>query len=422
MLYIFLGLGRSGLCAAEYVHQRGYEVGVWDDAESQRHLAISRGLPLRTLEELQQIIQEAPAVTLIISPGIGTHILKERCVDKGHRVICDIQLFFDFFPHIQAIGVTGSNGKSTTCALIHHALLAQGKKSILAGNIGIPIFSTVSNSGSGPEEGLYVLELSSYQLELCDQLSLKVGVLLNVVPHHLDRHGSLENYQKIKEKIFSFSRISIGAPEFRKSCPTLVDYTSVSVDSQEVPLGFHQMPGIFNVQAAYTVLTTLGFWQEKTIKDFRSLPHRQELVGCFQGIYYWNDSKATTPHAAAFGIQSLSGDLLYWIGGGVLQEDSLEPFILVASVISAAFLIGQAADRYQKFLSSLGVRCYKVEGLNEAIHQATQMALSEKALGSKSSILLSPGCASFDQFRDFEDRGNQFKTMVQSLEDQCYVA
>lgn len=420
MVYIFLGLGRSGLCAADFMNGCGHTVLVWDDNQSRVQEASSRGLSLCTLQELQQIIQQSPHVTLVASPGIATHTLKDHCFRKGHRVICDIQLFFDLFPDIQAIGVTGSNGKSTTCALIHHALQSQGEESILAGNIGVPIFSTLVEGR--PQKGLYVLELSSYQLELCDRLFLQVGVLLNVVPHHLERHGSLEAYQQIKEKIFSFSSVIIGAPEFQKNYPDLVDYTGTTMDTSDIPEGFSRMPGILNVQAAYSVLKALGYGSSRAMKTFRSLPHRQELVGCFQGIQYWNDSKATTPHAAACGISALAGGLVYWIGGGVLQEDSLDPFAQVASSITIAFLMGQAADRYQKFFSSLGVKTVHVSDLGQAVDQATKAALSEKSVSQSAHIILSPGCASFDQFQDFEHRGDTFKKIVHSTWSQCHVA
>jgi UDP-N-acetylmuramoylalanine--D-glutamate ligase len=404
--FFVLGLGRSGLAVSHYLHSRGERVCVWDDRLDAQEEALSQGLTVAPFQS------EFNGRTFVISPGIGSHRFKDEAKRLGCEIVNDIHLFFKFFPHVQAIGITGTNGKSTTCSLIHHALSRQEYPSILAGNIGIPIFSTLINGA--PQNGMYILELSSYQLDYSWSLPLKIAVLLNISPHHLERHGSMENYTKIKKKIFdnAFFRI-MGASVCPDTSPTdvvLFDHTTLG--NITLPECLRAPHHHLNSGAAYAVLCALGKASPSAFEGFSPLDHRQEWLGPFQQIRYCNDSKSTNPVATLSAILSCPKGPIYWIGGGVSQNDDLSFLEGGVDRVTHSFLIGESAQRYGEFLAQKGRSYTYSQRLDQAVEEATQMATQAQ---EPATILFSPGCASFDQFDNFEHRGQNFKEYIEHL-------
>jgi UDP-N-acetylmuramoylalanine--D-glutamate ligase len=396
-----------------------FDCVVWDDSAEKREAAESAGWSLWT-----QDFDWTDAVC-IVSPGISDHPIMQHALAQNRPIMCDIQLFHILFPHVQKIGVTGSNGKTTTCALIHHGLKNHGKACILAGNMGVPIFSTLENGW--PADALYILELSSYQLELCDQLNLDVAIILNLFPHHLERHGTMDRYRSIKESILNGSPMGwipqnwptnldckgapftpacaeTSGPVYRWSTDCLQDY-----DLPDALNGAHNQE---NVAAAVAVLRSLSCTKTDVFMNFTGLEHRQEHVAQANGVRYCNDSKATNPHAVAKAIQACSNGPIFWISGGVLQHDDLDVLDQWAQRISHGFMIGQAGQRYAEWLQAHGKPALICQSLENAVERAHELALLSAQNGSFPMVLLSPGCASFDQFTDFEHRGHVFKQCV----------
>jgi UDP-N-acetylmuramoylalanine--D-glutamate ligase len=390
-----------------------FDCVVWDDSAEKRATAQSAGWSLWTPD-----FDWTDAVC-VVSPGISDHPIMQQARAQHRPIICDIQLFQILFPHVQKIGVTGSNGKTTTCALIHHGLKNHGRPCILAGNMGVPIFSTLKNGW--PADAIYILELSSYQLELCHGLNLDVAIILNLFPHHLERHGTMDRYRAIKETIFNGS--SIGwipqhwptnldeqrAPACAETSGPVHRWSSDCLQDYDLPDAAHNQE---NVAAAVTVLRSLQCTKTDVFMDFTGLEHRQEHVATAHGVRYCNDSKATNPHAVAKAIQACADAPIFWIAGGVLQHDDLDVLDEWALRISHGFMIGQAGQRYAQWLQAHGKPALLCPSLEHAVERAHDLALLCAQNGSFPVVLFSPGCASFDQFTDFEHRGHVFKRCV----------
>jgi UDP-N-acetylmuramoylalanine--D-glutamate ligase len=463
-LYVILGLARSGLSCARALRRMGIDCVLWDDNPIQRQGAVDEGFCVRAPAELA--LDCAPLsqndVVLVVSPGIGRHECLVWAGQRGMRVVCDVQLFFDLFAGVQAVGVTGTHGKSTTCALIAYGLTRLGQAAVLAGNIGTPIFSTLverpipmptagqdlagnqeASLGQDldgqandapqwclvPQDALYVLELSSYQLELCDRLPLQVSACLNLSAHHLERHGSMAVYRQAKERIFRHSLQAFADPDLH--LPKTLPFVAQSDREFDLPAYLDLPHNRANVAAAVTVLKAIGhqslpvdLWQ-----GFQGLDHRQQRVKQWQGLVAWNDSKATTPLAAVQALLSCPDGPVFWICGGVLQADDLDGLARASWRLAGAFCYGQAGDRYGQTLARMGVPVQVFHDLLPAIQAATEAALAAKKssapvagnpvegglLPQDCHIVFSPGCASFDQFASFEARGQAFCNAINQL-------
>ena len=405
-MFFVLGLGRSGFPAARFLRECGYALQVWDDQPSVREQAQEEGFHVAS--------PSADTTTLILSPGIFGHPFQNLI--PGCEVMSDIQLFFRFFPQVQAVGITGTNGKSTTCKLIHHGLQKQKIPSVLIGNIGQSPFATLEKGELA--QAIHIFELSSYQLEYCTCLPLKITVFLNVSPHHLERHGSMEQYTAIKRKIFHHAEVKIVGPSLEPKEYSWAMLPSFSLDENilehvSLPEGLRTPHNQLNCAAAYAVLHSLGHMPTNDpFHGFEGLAHRQELIGTFCGITYLNDSKATNPQAALVALQACPAGPVYWIAGGVIQEDDLEVLLPGLYRITHAFVIGQSGTRYHSFLTQQGIAVTQCGELTHAVHSATALA---RAAGRTSTILFSPGCASFDAFCNFEHRGQAFQRAVKAL-------
>ncbi len=441
-----LGLGRSGLSTAITLAEGGVSVWAWDDDAATRGKAQEAGVPM---VDLAACDWTQPAA-LILSPGIPLthprpHPVAKLAKDAGVEVICDIELLARSQPQARLFGITGTNGKSTTTALIGHVLNNAGSPVQVGGNLGTPALDL---DPLGPE-GTYVLEMSSYQLDLVASTVFDVAVLLNLSPDHLDRHGDMSGYIAAKTNIFNGQTAQQTAiiglddehgqalyKDLKNRGPQAVIPISGSqavsggvyvqdgvlydaMDGDEAVAitdlnGITSLPGDHNGQnaaAAFAAAKACGLAVNAIIdglKSFPGLAHRQELVDVVDGVSYINDSKATNVDAAARALICY-GDI-YWIAGGRAKEGGYAALGEHLSNVRQAFLIGEAANDLADVLD--GHVAWTISGnLPSAVAQARQAALD----GDGGVVLLSPACASFDQFQNFEIRGEAFRDAVAAL-------
>ena len=321
-------------------------------------------------------------------------------------------------PH-KVVGITGTNGKSTTTALVHHILKTAGVPSTMGGNIGLPILA----QDALPEGGVYVLELSSYQIDLTQSLDCDVAVLLNITPDHLDRYDSFEAYLASKDRLFEMQTDRHPQVISRDSPPSYEIYEDrwfedhdrvlhISADQIEDQSHWPALKGPHNAEnaaAAIAVSQALGLSREQSeegLRTFPGLPHRMEHVGEKDGIIFINDSKATNPTATAPALAAFPA--IRWILGGQAKSDDLDECAPHFGHVRSAYTIGEAAELFERLLKPhMPVKnCGKLDA-------ALREAAADAVAGD--TVLLSPACASFDQFRDFEERGDRFRDLVGAL-------
>ena len=419
--YAVYGLARSGLATAAALIASGAEVTAWDAKEEARAKAPA-GTRIENLDDADL----SKFDSLIVTPGLplNRHPIAARARSANLEVIGDIELFARARPELPAhkvVGITGTNGKSTTTALIHHILKTAGVPTTMGGNIGLPILG----QDPLPHGGVYVLELSSYQIDLTQSLDCDVAVLLNITPDHLDRYQSFAAYAASKVRLFEMQtdpHIAVVSRELdaweavrdaRKSERCLTDYLDALVgdvlaDSENWP-ALHGRHNILNAEAATVCCDHLGVRHDSIregLRTFPGLPHRMERIREKEGVLYVNDSKATNPTATAPALAAF--EHVRWICGGQAKTDNLDECSAYFGHIRTAYTIGEAADLFERLLTPhIPVKnCGKLA-----------IALSEAAADAEAgdTVLLSPACASFDQFRDFEDRGDQFRALVGEL-------
>ena len=440
-----LGLGRTGLSAAQALMQSRAKVWAWDDDAAARDAGARAGVPL---VDLTRCNWSTPN-TLVLSPGIPhTHPRPHPVValarDAGCEVIGDIEMLARAQRDATFIGVTGTNGKSTTTALLGHILNAAGRPTQVGGNIGVPVL----NLQPAAPGGLFVLEVSSYQLELAPSLTFDVAVLLNISVDHLEHHGGMAGYVAAKTLIFRGQKAGATAVVGIDDEPSRAIFEELRESGEQavVPIsgggpaagGVHvangvlrddsagnaildmrplpHLPGAHNWQnaaAAFAAARAVGVPRHAIatgMQSFPGLPHRQEPVATIDGVTYVNDSKATNPDAAAKALACY--DTIYWIAGGRPKEGGLEAMEPYLKRIRHAFLIGEAADAFAAALAGK-VALSKPGTLEKAVAEA--QALARRHDSRDAVILLSPACASFDQFDNFEARGDAFRDLVGTL-------
>ena len=442
-----LGLGKSGLAAARALHAAGAEVWAWDDNEDKRAAARAKDVPL---VDLYTCNWREPT-SLVLSPGIPhthpePHPVAALARQHHAEIICDIELLGRAQRNAQYIGITGTNGKSTTTALIGHIFQLAGRAAAVGGNLGTPVLEL-----DGMDDGgTYVLEMSSYQLELTLSITFDIAVLLNISPDHLERHGGLEGYIAAKRQIFhrqTRPRTAIVGLD-DEICRGIHDELSAADEQDVIPVsgsarcagGIYvldgslrddtgggdeavmdlrevpSLPGAHNWQnaaAAYAACKAARIEPPviaACLRSFPGLAHRQELVAIIDGIAYVNDSKATNADAAAKALACY--DAIYWIAGGQAKEGGLAGLELCFPRIVHAFLIGEAEAEFAKALNDRG-KVQRCGTLDRAVPAARDLAHAESRSGAV--VLLSPACASFDQFADFEARGEAFRQLVEAL-------
>jgi UDP-N-acetylmuramoylalanine--D-glutamate ligase len=442
-----LGLARSGLIAAKALQLGGAQVLAWDDAPAKRDDATAAGVPIVDLSN--RALSDVKA--LILSPGIPhtypkPHLVAARARAAGAEIIGDIELLARSCRSARYVGITGTNGKSTTTSLIGHILKTAGRTVAVGGNLGTPALSLAPLGA----EGIYVLEMSSYQLELTQSLTFDIAVLLNITPDHLERHGGMDGYVAAKRRLFArqntpqaavigiddgLSRdivtdlaatgaqtIVMISAESRAMGGVYVENGSLIDDmaGDALPMldlrGLERLPGRHNwqnVAAAYAATRCLEIEPEEivaAIQSFAGLAHRQEPVATVDGVRYVNDSKATNADAAAKALACY--DTIYWIAGGLAKEGGIASLTPLFPRIRRAFLIGQASDEFAATLDGRVPHTLCGE-LAKAIEAAHSAAVADGA--SDAVVLLSPACASFDQFANFEQRGDAFRRLVDAL-------
>lgn len=419
--YAVLGLARSGLAVVEALSASGARVMAWDTREEARAAIAGR---VRIADPLTTSLYGFSGI--VVSPGVplNRHPITARGREAKVPVIGDIELFAQARPTLpphKVVGITGTNGKSTTTALVHHILKAAGIPTAMGGNIGLPILS----QDPLPEGGVYVLELSSYQIDLTQSLDCEVSVLLNVTPDHLDRYDGVDDYAASKARLFAMQspeHVAVIAAEddytraiARQINGKLVLVSSADVKDQSRWPSLQGPHNAQNVAAAAAVARALGVSDEVTAKalvTYPGLPHRMERIGERNGVLFVNDSKATNPTSAAPALAAYPPDpqkRLHWILGGLAKSDDLdacEPFL---DHVKAAYTIGEAGPMFSRLLSDkLPVR--ECEMLTAAVGEAANAAQAGEV------VLLSPACASFDQFKDYEARGDAFRAAVEALQ------
>lgn len=442
------GLGGSGFVTAKALVAGGADVLVWDDNEHAREKARAAGLRIENLA----LANWPDFASLVLSPGVPlTHpaphwtVVKAR--EAGVEVIGDIELFCrerrKIAPDSRFVAITGTNGKSTTTALVAHLFRSFGFEVEVGGNIGIAILALPPPA----ENRVHVIECSSFQIDLAPSLDAEVGVLLNVTPDHLDRHGTMEAYAAIKARLVRRADRAVVAVDDDITRPiarevaergravTCVSVTRPEIDdgitfdgrflvrrakghSQKIAdlSGIASLRGTHNAQNAAAAVAALGPLADDfdrvaaALRTFPGLAHRLEEVGRDGKVLFVNDSKATNADAAEKAL--LSFDQIFWILGGRAKQGGIEPLRPLFSKIIKAFLIGEASEVFARTIGDAFP--YATCGtLDVAVSQAAAEARASGA--SEPVVLLSPACASFDQFPDFEKRGDRFRALVKSL-------
>jgi len=446
-----LGMGRTGRTAAEALREGGAEVIVWDDGVPAREAAHDAGFDAVDLTR-PGVFDDV--VALIVSPGIphlypAPHPVIRAAWDAGVPVDNDISLFFRSFAtddwdgfdiRLQVIAVTGSNGKSTTAALIHHILRENGRMAQLAGNIG----RGVLDLDPAHDGEVVVLELSSYQTDLARSLTPDVAVLTNISPDHLDRHAGLGGYFAAKRRLFAEGGpdraiVGVDDDEGRYLANQIAEAPGddrlirVSVDRKLVDgwcvyarKGFLSefrkgrqvgsidlrpiigLPGAHNHQnacAAYAACRTLGLGPkgiERAMHSYPGLPHRSQVVAVHDGVTFVNDSKATNVDSAAKALQAFPR--VRWICGGLQKEGGLDGLFPYLDHVAKAYVIGREAEAFARQLT--GCEAEVCGDMATAVARATAEAEEGDV------VLLAPATASFDQFDNFERRGEAFIAAV----------
>jgi UDP-N-acetylmuramoylalanine--D-glutamate ligase len=438
------GLARSGLASCRSLLAGGSKVMAWDDKASARE-TLKNEMPdviVRDLmdEDFDDIDQ------LVISPGVPlTHPKPHPLVTKANKakkeIIGDIEVFSKTRPSLpnhRVVSITGTNGKSTTTALLAHVLEACGTPMAVGGNIGIPVLDL----DPVDDGGVYVFELSSFQLDLTTSLKSDVAVLLNLTADHIDRHGSFDNYANAKRHLFEMQRandiaiISVddeGCRSIATSLPQMV--IPISVETQVLGgvyvddgylvsrlndepekildlLVLQHLKGSHNWQnicAVYAASIKMGLASDdiiSAVKSFTGLRHRLQQVAVVDHVAFINDSKASNTGAAAMALKAY--DHIHWIAGGQFKEDNLDALKDHLGFVRKAYLIGSSANEFAATLD--GITPYEI---CETLDVALKAAAGDAKRYDKATVLLAPACASFDQYESFEHRGDHFISLVE---------
>jgi len=423
--YAVLGLARSGLATVQALAASGAHVVAWDANAAARERAMR--IDGVIIHDPAQLALEG-AAGLVVSPGVplNAHPLVDHARAAGVPVIGDIELFAqaraDLPPH-KVVGITGTNGKSTTTALIHHILRTAGVPTLMAGNIGLPILEQAPLTPNERGVGVYVLELSSYQLDLTQSLDCDVAVLLNITPDHLDRYDGFDAYAASKARLFAMQApdhaaiVGIGdAPsaQIARGLSARAEHITkiapgVCMDQSRWPA----LQGPHNAQnalAAIAAAKALGVAEadiDRGLASFTGLPHRMQTIEVRDGVTFVDDSKATNPESAAPALGAF--DRIHWIVGGKRKGDDLDACAPYFDRVAAAYTIGEAGPLFFDLLKG------HVPVVDHAGDLATAVTHAAAAAKAGDVVLLSPACASFDQFRDYEDRGAAFVSAVEAL-------
>ena len=448
-----LGLSKTGISSIKFLKKKGFDVFGWDDNKKILSKIKKNGLNIQILNKANL----KKMTFLLVSPGIPSsgkkkHVILKQARKEKVEIVNDVELFFRFNPEEKYIGVTGTNGKSTTVCLLNHILKKLKINNSLSGNIGKPVFDLKSY-----KQSLNILEISSFQLESMTRTRFNVAVLLNISKDHIERHENFQKYISEKIKIFNnqsendFSIIGIddkvtsylvkklkkklyskiitisgknnSADIYIKNRRLIINlnlrkkkiFKKINIEQFKNFLGEHNYQ---NIAAVYAIILSLGFldWKkiENSIKSFKILPHRLQKIRKLGDITFINDSKATNIDATDQALKNFNN--IYWILGGRIKEKNLQKLKKHFFRIKHVFLVGETKFLYEKYLRNF-LECTIVKNLAEAVKLSYFLA-KEKIKKEKikpSIILLSPACSSLDEWRDFEERGNAFIKIVKRI-------
>jgi UDP-N-acetylmuramoylalanine--D-glutamate ligase len=431
---VVVGMARSGLAAVELLMEKGAAVVAVDSNPVHSQKLAQWGIALQPQTEAAF----AGADLIVLSPGVPADAEAiEAARQRGVRVIGDLELA-SWFLQGESIGITGSNGKTTTTALIGHILKASGIPSQVGGNIGTPPASLVATSKAGQWN---VLELSSFQLETIDTFRAHIGVALNVTPDHLDRHYTLARYAAAKARLFENQRggdfavlnaddsVTRGYAELYPVASryffsathevprgaflrndTLVLAGQALMQAREVPLrGVHNLENTMAAAIAAHLAGAAHWKIRDAVMSFPGVEHRLEFVRELDGVAWYNDSKATNVDATLKAIAAFPGSLWVILGGKDKDSDFAPLVAPLSEKAHAVLLVGAAAGKIENQLRG-AVPIVNCGTLEAAVHEARSRA------HAGDTVLLAPACASFDQFENFEHRGREFKLLVNALE------
>ena len=431
------GLGRSGITAARALHAGGAIPILWDDGVSGRMQAEAEGFAVEDLSRADW----SQFAALVLSPGAPlTHPKPHWTVDKAKaasvEIIGDIELFARAMARTpgtvrpKVIAITGTNGKSTTTALIGWVLKQAGLKVAVGGNIGIGVLALPAPA----EVGVYVIEVSSYQLDLTTSFAPDVAILTNISPDHLERHGGMEGYVAAKRRIFAHAGLSLvgvdedwgkgiaaalAAARTVSTGGTPADISAsdrrLTVEGETIDLSAaRSLPGRHNAQNAafaWAAARAVGVSHDAAVEGLMTFPglaHRMEEVARLGKVRFINDSKATNADAARQALSSYERS--FWIAGGRAKQGGIDDLEELFPRVVEAFLIGESAG---PFAARLGETPHRISGdMASAVKAAAEAAA---ATGREEVVLLSPAAASFDQYPDFEARGEAFRAAVLNL-------
>ena len=432
--YAVLGLARSGLATVDTLVASGARVVAWDSRDEARALVEGKAELGDPME-----IDLSGFDGIVVSPGVplNRHPITMRAKIAGVPIIGDIELFAlarPTLPPHKVVGITGTNGKSTTTALIHHIIEQAGYPTVMGGNIGLPILSQPPLEPNLHGVGVYVLELSSYQIDLTHSLDCDVAVLLNITPDHLDRYDGFEGYVASKARLFlmqSNEHVGLISEDDREADAVFYKLEhdfgrwenmqyfnglSISPSDQATWPSLQGPHNAQNAAAATAVAKALGIDADtiaNALASYASLPHRMQAVATRNGVLYVNDSKATNAASTAPALAAwpaIDGKpRIHWILGGVAKSDNLDECVPHFANVAHAYTIGEAGHMFADLLRP-AMAVDDSEMLSAAVRRAARIAQPGDV------VLLSPACASFDQFRDFEARGDAFAAAVAALE------
>ncbi|MFZ7131107.1 MAG: UDP-N-acetylmuramoyl-L-alanine--D-glutamate ligase [Eubacteriales bacterium] len=448
--YLIIGCARSGIATAKFLLSKGEKVVLTDNNNKDKILSSFPEVESWSKDEnIELIFGRQPdeeviyrIKEIIMSPGVPLNIpIIKKAKDLKINMISEIELAYRY-SKAPMIAITGTNGKTTTTTLTGEMFKNSGKKTYVVGNIGDPIINYVDIAGS---EDIFVAEISSFQLETIQDFKPHLSALLNITPDHLDRHKTMENYIHTKGKIFQnltesdfclinaddpilsdmkvnsdCNKIYFSVDKIIKRGSFLVDNTIKIIDGEKIfpvcSIDDLKIPGIHNVKNALAA-TALAYFGgvsipviQKTLKSFPGVEHRLEMVRVFHGVTYINDSKGTNTDASTIAIQAVKAPIIL-IAGGYDKDSAFEQWMdSFDEKVKYLIVLGATAD---KIIETARVKNFeqitKVSSLEEAVSVAFKMAQEGD------TVLLSPACASWDMFRDFEERGTLFKKMINKL-------
>lgn len=442
--YTVIGGGTSGIAAAQLLKRQGADVFLSekeDTPEKRKELDVLSTYGIEWEAGQHTIDRAMSADALIVSPGISPTIPVIQTARKNYKPLhSEIEVAY-WFCHSPILAVTGTNGKTTTTTLLGEILRNHGINAEVAGNIGTPFAAVVDKI---PQPGAFVLEISSYQLEQISHFHAHIAILLNITPDHIERYQDMNEYAQTKFKITNNQTMN-DYFIYNADDPEIVKFIN-DVPSRRIPLSLQEVsqqgigireryiisqmngeeeslvscahiaiPGehnLYNIMACAAAARFMGVTAEtidSTIMQFRGLEHRTEFVLSLNGRSFYNDSKGTNVDATYYALRAIDSPIILIAGGRDKKSDLAPLNDLIRSKVKSLILIGEAAERMEKAWNSLVSSVIRTSSMESAVQEAWR--LSEKG----DAILLSPACSSFDMFRDFEERGEIFKTVIHQL-------